>query len=311
MKFGALLAKGGLGSRRLARLAAAVQTWRQHEQAALRSGVADAGGDTLARLAADVERMADTIAAQKLALTRAERQQRELLAKVSHDLRTPLSSMQGYLELLLLRQGQLDPAEERNYLHTAIRQSERLARLVHDLFELTRLEAEGMQPAAEDFPLAELTHDVVQKFEPEAQRRAVRLAATGGNDGDKAAVLRVHADVGLVARVLDNLVENALRHTPASGSVTIELGRDGRRARVVVRDSGEGIDGDLLDGLFERYVTSERAGDVGPQGHGGLGLAIARRIVLLHGGELKVESRRGHGTRIGFDLPLAAGDGAG
>ena len=303
MKFGARLANS-FGSKRLERLAAAVQAWRDSGGAKpLQSNEADADGDALSRLAADVEKMTECIALQKQTVARAERRQRELLAKVSHDLRTPLASMQGYLELLLLRQGSLEPAEERNYLQTAIRQSERLARLVHDLFELTRLEAEDMHPAAEDFMLAELAHDVTQTFAHEARQRSVQLSTSGSNGGAKA--LRVHADLVLVERVLNNLVENALRHTPAAGRVTIELGCDERRARIVVRDSGDGIAGDMLPGIFDRYVDGERVGNAGPQGHGGLGLAIARRIVRLHGGELMVHSIRGQGTQISFDLPLA------
>jgi signal transduction histidine kinase len=307
MKLGALmqagLGKAGLGTRRLERLAAAVQAWRDSgSNKALDTGLADAGGDAVSRLAADIELMTQHVAGQNAALARAERQQRELLAKVSHDLRTPLASMRGYLELMMLRQGSLDPAEERNYLQTAIRQSERLARLVNDLFELTRLQAEGMRPATEDFALAELAHDVVQKFARQAQQRSVQLTAVGCNTG--AAALRVRADLGLVERVFDNLVENALRHTPAAGTVTIELAQADCRARILVRDSGEGIASDQLEGIFDRYLDSERTGDGGPRGHGGLGLAIARRIALLHGSELEVRSTRGQGTEVGFDLPL-------
>lgn len=304
MKWRALEA-AGTRSGRLASLVAALRAWRERGDGSvpLHLPEADGSGDALAQLAAEVEQLTERIVSQQQALVRAERQQCELLAKVSHDLRTPLASMQGYLELLLLREGQLDPAEQRNYLQTAVRQSERLARLVHDLFELARLEADDMRPASEDFALAELAHDVLQKFAPEAQRRSVRLAAAGLSGSVDA--LRVHADLALVERVLHNLMENALRHTPPAGHVTIELARDGARARVVVCDSGEGIDGALLDGLFERYRSDERVGAGGPQGHGGLGLAIARRIVRLHGGDIHVQSRRGQGTRVAFDLPLA------
>jgi signal transduction histidine kinase len=303
MKLGALLGAGA-GVRRLEQLTAAVHAWRgdgAHD--ALDTRLADAGGDAVARLAADIESMSEHMAGQRAALQRAERRQRDLLAKVSHDLRTPLASMQGYLELLLLHQGALDPAEERNYLQTAIRQSERLARLVHDLFELTRLQSDDMLPAAEDFALAELAHDVVQKFAHEAQQRCVRLRTSGC--GSPAEPLRVRADLRLVERVLHNLVENALRHTPAEGTVTIELARRPSRAHVAVADTGEGIASDQLERIFERYLDSHRAGDGGPQGHGGLGLAIAQRIARLHGSELAVRSTRGQGTLVTFELPLA------
>ena len=109
--------------------------------------------------------------------------------------------MQGYLELLLLRQGELDGAEARNYLQTAARQSERLGRLVADLFELTRLEADGAQADGEDFTLAELAHDVAQKFAADAARRGVRLEARVG-PAPPARPCFVRADLGLVERLL-------------------------------------------------------------------------------------------------------------
>ena len=267
---------------------------------------ADTAGDEVARLAAQFEQLGERLAAQSAALERSARQRSELLANVAHDLRTPLASMQGYLELLLLRQDQLDGAEARNYLQTAARQSERLGRLVADLFELTRLETEGMRPDAEEFAVAELAHDVTQKFAADAGRRGVRLQACVATAAAAGGPLRVRAEIGLAERVLENLVENALRHTPAGGTVTLAAERSADRAALIVADTGEGIAAAELPGIFERYHRAERIGQpVRAGGHGGLGLAIARRIVGLHGGELTIESRPGAGTRVAFDLPLA------
>ena len=293
-----------LHARRLRRLSAALDAFEQAGHAGpLHLAEADAGGDEAARLAAQIERLAERVAAQTAALGAATRQRSELLANVSHDLRTPLASMQGYLELLLLRQDKLDSAEARNYLQTAARQSERLGRLVADLFELTRLESEGMQPEAEDFALAELAHDVAQKFALDAGRRGVRLEVR--LDAASAA-LRVRAEIGLVERLLASLVENALRHTPAGGSVSFEATLVAGRAEVVIADTGEGIAAADLPGIFDQYERAERIGGASRMsGHGGLGLAIARRIVQLHGGRLRLDSQPGKGTRIGFDLPLA------
>ncbi len=237
------------------------------------------------------------------ALQALQRQRHELLSRVSHDLRTPLASMQGYVELLLVRHGSLSAAEERNYLQTAARQGEKLTRLLADLFDLTWLEAGQWQVHKEDFSIAELAQDLLQKFEPEAQQRGLRLALDFQPPCSPAT--RVHADLALVARVLDSLLENALRHTPSGGRVAIELaGADGR-ARLVVRDTGHGIAADELPGIFERYERASRVHDAEHSEHAGLGLAIARHIVGLHGSRLEVRSTEGTGTCVSFALPLA------
>jgi hypothetical protein len=302
----AAAAMQALFAHRLRRLGTAIESLeRSGDVLALRLVATAAIGTELAPVAAAIEAMGDRIVVQTSALAAKEREQRELLANVSHDLRTPLASIQGYLELLLLRQVPLDSAEARSHLETAARQSERLGRLVADLFELTRLEADDARAEREEFPLAELAHDVMHKFAADAERRGVRLEARLGAE-PTAAQLRVRADIGLVERVLDNLVENALRHTPAGGSVTVDAAPCQGRARLVVSDTGEGIAAADLPGIFDRYYRAERVGSgKRASGHGGLGLAIARRIVDLHDGTLSIDSTEHQGTRISFDLPLA------
>jgi signal transduction histidine kinase len=287
-------------SRRLRRLADALEACAQLGcRQPLRVPGADAHGDEIQRLSAHVERMSARIGEQVAELERSASRRRELLANVSHDLRTPLASMQGYLELLLLRQGSLPVEEERNYLETAVRHSERLGRLVDDLFALSQLEGEEARPQPEAFSLAELAQDVAQKFALDAQRRGIVLRALAV-DGQAGGV-RALADIGMVERVLENLLDNALRHTPPGGTVSIEFGCDPGRARMAVRDTGCGIAADALPGIFERYDHADRAL---PGGRGGLGLAIARRIVRLHGGELAATSVEGTGACLSFDLPL-------
>ena len=300
----AVLGMSALYTRRLKRLSDAVEAFAEGGfTLPVRVVGADASGDEIDRLGAHVEGMSERIAAQIVALERAALQRRELLTNVSHDLRTPLASMQGYLELLLLHHGRLDPAEERNYLETAARQCERLARLVGDLFHLTELDAGDRKPLAEDFAIAELTQDIAQKFAADADQRQIELRAGADASLPRPASLVVRADIALVERVLENLVENALRHTPAGGYVHIEIGRGEGRARLAVRDSGVGISAEDLPGLFERYDRVERV--AGAATHAGLGLTIARRIVRLHGGDLEVCSTAGQGTQVKFDLPLA------
>ena len=266
---------------------------------------ADPEGDEVARLAARFQRLSERVARLVDALERSARQRRDLLTNVSHDLRTPLAAMQGYLELLLLRHANLEPAERHNYLETAARQSERLARLVGDLFQLAELDGDDVRPQFEDFALGELVQDVMQKYAPEAIRRQLGLHSSTGEALGLEATFAVHADIGLVDKVLGNLVENALRHTPPGGAVTIEIGRTADRARLAVRDTGEGIAAADLQGLFDRYDRTERIAGASTTPYGGLGLAIARRIVQLHGGEMRVESTVGLGTCVRFDLALA------
>ena len=225
----------------------------------------------------------------------------ELLANVSHDLRTPLAAMQGYLDLLLLRRGAIDEAEQRNYLETAARHCEELGRLVGELFDLMRFDAGEIAPDMEAFALGELAHDVAQKFTRDASQRQVTLQM----NTESAGAIRVHADIAMVQRALEALFDHALRRSPPGGSVTLNLGADADRAFVTVHDTGPGITAEDLPHLFSRYDRAERVIAAGRPGHGGLGLAIARRIVQLHGGELSASSAPPAGAQLRFELPLA------
>jgi hypothetical protein len=225
---------------------------------------------------------------------------RDLVANVSHDLRTPLVAMRGYLEVLSTRGDALPAAERHGYLQIALRQCEHLGRLVDELFELARLDFDGIALERETFALGELAHDVVQKFALAAGQRGVRLALEAAP-----ALPRVHADLFLIERVFDNLIDNALRHTPAGGDVRIVLDATTEGARACVVDSGGGIaEGDLAQ-VFDRRWRG--AASAAASAGGGLGLAIARRIVELHGARIAVESSPARGTCFTFFVPAAAG----
>ncbi len=222
---------------------------------------------------------------------------RDLIANVSHDLRTPLVSMRGYLEVLSTKGDGLAPPLRAQYLGIALRQSERLATLIDELFELAKLDFKGVTLKREPFAFGELAADVVQKFQ---------LAAAGHNVelGVEAAphLPFVDADLGLVERVLENLIGNALRHTPAGGRVRVRAQDDAAGVRAEVQDSGRGIAAGDLPHVFERHFRGSE-GSASPGA--GLGLAIARRIVELHGGAIGVDSAAGAGTRFWFTLPKA------
>lgn len=255
------------------------------------------GGDEIDRLGAAFHDMAERIVEQVQALRESEKLQRELVANVSHDLRTPLAALRGYLETLLLKESSLAPEERRNYLEIAAKQSERLGRLVGELFDLTTLDTGKLTLTRETFPVDELIQDVVQKYQPSAERKGIRLEG----DFPPAAPL-VSADIGLVERVLENLIENALRHTPAGGRITVRLAATAAAACVEVRDSGPGIPPQELPHLFERFYRGEESRE--KTSGAGLGLAIAKRIVELHRGRMRVESEPGHGAAFTFCLPI-------
>lgn len=309
-------------TRRLHLLAQEIEAFRDNGFAQpARLAWAHEGGDEIHRLGHAFGDLSDRISRQIEAQRQHEAQRRELLANVSHDLRTPLTLMQGYLETLLLRQDQLSALEARRCLEVATRHANRLGRLVGDLFELAKLDGPVDPMTHEAFALAELAQDVAQKFALHAQRRGVHIEARPcAGDGGPALV---RGDIGLVERALENLVENALRHTPEGGRVTLalrhEAGSSGQRLRVSVRDTGCGIAPEHLPHVFDRYFQAPRVEDGAAEWagepadaarhHAGLGLAITRRIAVLHGGEIRVDSTLGQGTEFSFDLPLAGAHG--
>ena len=262
------------------------------------------GGDEVHALREATRAMQARIAQQLTHLQDNDRLRRELVSNISHDLHTPLANVQGYVETLLLAGDQLDAAAREQHLRTAMRHLKRLHRRIADLFELSKLDAGQVAPRVEPFRLGELLQDVVQDGQLAARERDVRLALADSAD----AQARVCADIGLIERVLQNLVDNALRHTPRGGAVTLSIERDGPTSlRVAVIDTGSGIAREHLPHIFERYW---RADDAPAQaGHGasaGLGLAIVKRILDLHGSAVHVQSDPARGTRFEFSLPQAA-----
>lgn len=233
-----------------------------------------------------------------------DRLRRELVSNISHDLHTPLANVQGYVETLLLGNEHLDAAAREQHLRTAMRHLMRLQRRIADLFELSKLDAGQVAPRLEPFRLGELLQDVVQDGQFAARERGITLSLAESAE----AQARVRADIGLIERVLQNLVDNALRHTPRGGSVTLAIERNGPDAlRVVVIDTGSGIAQEHLPHIFERYWRADDApAAIGHGASAGLGLAIVKRILDLHGSAVRVDSEPRRGTRFEFSLPQAA-----
>ncbi|MBB5606319.1 MULTISPECIES: HAMP domain-containing sensor histidine kinase [unclassified Janthinobacterium] len=251
--------------------------------------------DEIAVLETAFAQMSGRIGEQWRTLSRQDQERRELVANISHDLRTPLGSLHGYLETLLLKDATLAPAERQRYLGIALAQSSKVGKLAQSLFELARLEHGSVEPVAEDFLLSDLIQDVYQKCELKAQAGQVSLEASMPRDANL-----VHADLGLIERVLTNLLDNAIRHTPAGGKVTVALRREGRQVLVTVSDTGQGIPPQLLEKLFRRPFSPGTDGR-----NGGLGLLIVQRILQLHGSAIELRSEPGKGAVFCFALQAA------
>lgn len=239
-----------------------------------------------------VERLSKDLEAENTYL------RRDLIANVSHDLRTPLVSLRGYLEVLATKRDALTPEVRDEYLSIAVRQSEHLSTLIDELFELAKLEFKGASLRREAFPLTELADDVIAKFALMAERNNVLLHVDAPEE-----LPFVHADLSLIERVLENLLGNALHHTPAGGRVSITLSTDGAQVVARVADSGSGIASEELPFVFDRYYRGDSAHRTASGA--GLGLAITKRILDLHGAWIEVASDSNSGTCFTFGLALS------
>jgi signal transduction histidine kinase len=243
---------------------------------------------------AEVRRLKDELEAENTYL------RRDLIANVSHDLRTPLVSMRGYLEVLATRGETLGAAQRAQYLDVAVRQSEHLATLIDELFELAKLDFKGVTLEREAFAFADLAGDVLQKFQLAADAQGVTLSVEAPGRARF-----VDADLSMMERLLENLIGNALQHTPPGGRVAVRVTHGDDELCVQVADTGCGIPATELPFVFDRFHRGA-AGRGRGSGGAGLGLAIARRVVELHDGSIGVESDGTHGTVFTVRLPLRA-----
>jgi len=255
--------------------------------------------DEIDAMALTFKEMAQRIHLQMCRLEETDALRRELVANVSHDLRTPLSSLSGYLETLLLKSSDLTETERQSYLKIAHENANRLSTMVEELFELAKLDANEVRPQQELFSLSELAFDVSQKFHLRASEKNIQLDV----DIDET-VPYVIADVGMIERVLDNLIDNSIKHTPEHGCVRLYLSMQQGKVQIAVSDTGYGIAEEEIPHIFKRfYRKSGNTEDNSAHTGLGLGLAIASRIVELHGSRLSVNSVLHQGTTFQFSLP--------
>jgi len=217
---------------------------------------------------------------------------RELVSWASHDLRAPLANMRAMLEAT--EDGLVEPGYYVSTLHEQVRV---LSLLVDDMFELAQIDAGALTVDLREYPVGDLVRACLQGVEAEARARGIHLES----DVTEPALARLAPDK--IERVLLNLLANALRHTPADGTVAVYVQTHGGAVQVTVEDTGEGIDEEAQTRMFDRFWRGDRARS---SRQAGLGLAISRGLVEAHGGRIWADHRPGGGTRVSFTLPLAA-----
>ena len=256
-------------------------------------------GDEIKQLSISFDAMAKRIDDQVGELQAQDNLRREMVANISHDLRTPLAAIHGYIERLKTRFDDMSVEERKEFLEISFRNSARLNHMIEALFELSKLEAKEAEPVIEPFSIAELVQDVIQKFQLEAANKRLSLIYQGE---DKLPL--VNGDIAMIDRAVSNLVDNAISCTDAGGEVEISLQLEEDCVQVQVRDTGKGIDEEHLSTLFQRFYQADSRRRNSSR-HAGLGLTITHRILELHGQEINVTSQKGEGTTFLFRMPLA------
>lgn len=264
--------------------------------------IAVEGNDEIAGLARSFNSMAQELRQAALHERQMEQARRDLVAAVSHDLRTPLASVQALIEAVVDGVAS-DPETEARYLRSVQHEITHLGRLVDDLFELAQIDAGVLRLQLEQGSLHDLISDTLASLQPQAHRQGIRLVGEVKGEVDP-----VLMSPPKLQRVLHNLIMNALRHTPADGTVWLRAMPTGQVVQVEVADTGEGIAPDDLPHIFDRSFRGERARtrpEIAGTSGAGLGLTIARGLVEAHGGTMRVESEPGRGTRISFTVRRA------
>ncbi|WP_040515622.1 sensor histidine kinase [Paraglaciecola polaris] len=231
-------------------------------------------------------------------LSKIDTQRRVLLADLSHDLRTPLASLQGYIETLAINADTLSVEDRKHFVDISLKNAKNLKHLIDQIFELAYLEGGQVTLHQEPFPLGDLLHDVAAKFALDAQEKNIEIRVSPNHFE-----YHVFADIGKLERVLTNLIANAIRHTPEFGKIDLVVATHNEKLRVDIRDTGIGISDKEIAFIFDaRYQANNTEKDA--CSHAGLGLAICRKLMALLNSDLKVESQLGKGTCFSFELTL-------
>ncbi len=249
-------------------------------------------------LSRTIQAMLTRINEQFKALEQGDKQRKELLTHLSHDLRTPLASLQGFLEVLNQSGDKLSAQEQQEYLQVSLNNCGQLKQLIEQIFELAHLENGEISINKETFNLGELIYDCIAKFSLAVEKKGINLSVE-----PEICDFPVIADIAKLERVLSNLIDNAIRHTPRDGSIAVRVKRgDDNQLFVQVSDTGVGIKHEELNAIFDPHYQASNSNKAGRQ-QGGLGLAICRGLLKLMDSEINVQSELGKGTMFSFNLP--------
>ncbi|MBD3298721.1 MAG: HAMP domain-containing protein, partial [candidate division Zixibacteria bacterium] len=258
--------------------------------------VQHSGRDEIDRVGEQLNRMTESLAQSRDHVERMDQQRRQLLADISHELSTPLTSIRGYAETLSQPDMPLSDEERRQYLVNILHESQRMGLLVNDLLELARLESGSAGLSPERLDWAALCRNTIDRYRPRFERAGLQI---DGPPPDQE--VWITADGRRLEQMFENLLVNSLRYVPSGGSVQVSIeGSDAGRYRLTVADDGPGFSEDDLPHIFDRFYRADPArSDSGT----GLGLAIVKEIAQQHGGSVSAANREPSGAVIAVELP--------
>ena len=278
-------------------LRSVITTVKRFEEGDYHARIPIKNSGELADLSHTFNHMADTILKNIEDLKEVDKLRRELIANVSHDLRSPMSVIQGYIETMMMKGDKLSAKERQRYLEIIFKSSEKLNQLVADLFELSKLEAKQVKLQQERFNMNELLQDTAQQYQLKAETKNISLKTELSKES------LINADVAMMQRAIQNLMDNALKYTPENGEVVVQSNLKNGRLEIAITNSGKGIPQDQLPHIFDRYfmLDKEKNGIDGS----GLGLAIVKKIIDIHDAHISVSSEVDGNTSFKIVMPAA------
>jgi signal transduction histidine kinase len=253
------------------------------------------GKDEFTDLAITFNKMAEQLEQNIDKIESVEKLRKELIGNVSHDLRTPIAVLHGYLETILMKKDTIQPDQLEAFLKTAMNSANKLEELIKDLFELTKLESTDIHLNLQSVNLFELLNDLKSRAQIIANRKSISIKTSGVREA------KVQCDYSLMERALQNLIENAIKFSPENSEVELNIEEETNHFRLKITDQGEGISEGYLPYIFNRYkkLHEEQSDNSGA----GLGLAIVKRVIELHAFTIAVESEKGVGTLFIISIP--------